>query len=280
LSIANITNLGENSGTFPLLDNNLQNSTYKTTNRRKQIWSTSQKNAFLRVKSGITVHKGERLRFLTLTSAPKMIRSLQETFDCMKTRIKNYTPNKIKKEGYVSKNKISFYYPNKNPFEKLKFEYIKIKTTEANGVLHILYFGDYIPYNLLCDLFSYYTGFAWDLDIRQVKTKPGSNKDRKKLAYYVMNQYVTGQTDQEGNSAYSGYSSSWNWIFKGFTKWYDQYRKDYRHLDYNERNEIINQFLIKKRWIPPPKQQLLDDYDPEGSFIETRNSWKGKLRNA
>jgi len=265
-------------GDFPLLDKSLENSTYKTFNRYKQVWSPSQRNAFLRVKSGIVRHQGKILRFLTLTSAPEMLRSLQKTFDCMKTAIKRYTPHRLYKEGYISKNKIKFYYPGKNPFDTLDFEYIKIKTTEGNGVYHIPYFGDFLPYNFLCDLYSYYTGFAWDLDIRRVGKTPRSNKDRKKLSYYVMNQYVVNQQDEQGISQYNGYSTSWNWIFRGFTKWYNQFRSDYQHLDYLDRDKLVNKFLLRKGWIPPPDQMLLDRWDTDQSMIKTKNDWNGDTK--
>ena len=256
---------------FPLLDNSQVNSTYRNNIRYKQPWTPSQRNAFLRVKCGITTHHDKRLRFLTLTSAPEMLRSLQNVFDCMKTAIKRYTPHRLYKEGYINKNGLRRFYPNKNLFEGLEFEYIKIKTTEGHGVLHIPYFGDYLPYNFLCDLFSYYSGFAWNLDIRQVGKTPNSNKDRKKLAHYVMNQYATvGQ-----GGAYDGYSTSWNWIFRGFSKWYHQFRCDYHHLDYLEFQDIVNNFLIRKKWIPPPNQILLDYWDSNDSFIKTNNDWIG-----
>ena len=175
----------------------------------------------------------------------------------MKTAIKRYTPYRLMKEGYITKNKIHRYYPNKNPFDQLKFDYIKIKTTEGNGVLHIPFYGDFLPYNFLCDLFSYYSGFAWDLDIRKIGKSPRSNEDRKKISYYVMNQYVTNQTDEYGNSSYNGYSTSWNWIFHGFTTWYNDFKDTHRHLDYFERDKILTNLLLYKKWIPPPYQIAL-----------------------
>jgi hypothetical protein len=259
----------------PLLDNNRENSTYKTFNGSKNVWTNSQRNAFVRVKCGITAHKGEILRFLTLTSAPEMLRPINSVFDCMKTMIRRYTPYRLYKENYINKNGLRHFYGNKNPDEGLKFDYIKIKTTEGNGVLHIPYFGDYLPFNFLCDIFSFYSGFAWDLDIRRVGGSPNSNKDRKKLSYYVMNQYVTNQKDKNGFSVYNGYNAGWHWVFRGFTNWYNQFKDNYRCLDYEDRNKVLNAFLIRKGWIPPPEQQFLDGWFSDNSLISTRNCWNG-----
>jgi len=257
-----------NSSEFPLLDNCQENSTYKTFNGSKQVWTGSQRKAFIRLKCGIRAHDGEVLRFLTLTSAPEMLRSIQDVFDCMKTAVKRYTPERLVREGYVSRNKLRKFYPNKNPCSSLKFEYIKIKTSEGNGVLHIPYYGDYLPYNFLCDLFSYYSGFAWDLDIRKVGKIRRSDRDRKKVSYYVINQYVTNQKDENGNSAYMGYSCSWNWIFRGFTAWYNEFRRTHWHLDYDERELLITNYLVNKNWIPPPVVSYLEDFGLENGYSQ------------
>ena len=255
---------------FSLLGVSQENCTYSRAKGLKQVWNSSQRNAFLRIKCGILAHNNEILRFMTLTSAEEMLRDINEVFRCMKTMIKRYTPYRLMKEGYIKKRNVRFYYPNKNPFSKLNFEYIKIKTSEGNGVLHIPFFGDYLPYNFLCDLFSYYSGFAWNIDIRKVRGKALSNRDKRKLSYYVMNQYVVNQSDENGESSYKGYSTSWNWIFRGFTKWYNEFKSTLRSFDYVERNKMLARFLLCKGWIPPPEQVLLDNWDVDDSFIKTR----------
>ena len=266
--------IGSSQTLVSLLDNSRENSTYKSFNGSKTVWTGSQRNCFRRVKCGIYRHHGEQLRFLTLTSASEMLRPIGDVFDCMKTMIRRYTPYRLKKEHYIDDNGLRYYYGNKNPFDSLVFDYLKIKTTEGNGVLHILFFGDYLPYNFLCDIFSYYSGFAWDLDIRRVGGKLKANKDKKKVSYYVMNQYVTSQKDANGYSAYNGYNAGWNWIFRGFTNWYNQFVNDYSDKDYLEREQILSYFLMNGKWKPPPIQIVLGVVEQNSRLI-----WDGGLYN-
>jgi hypothetical protein len=58
---------------------------------------------------------------------------------------------KLLQKGYITRNQVSGFYPGRNETDKLIFEYYMIETYEGNGVLHILYFGDYIPQQWLSD---------------------------------------------------------------------------------------------------------------------------------
>lgn len=94
----------------------------------------------------------------------------------------------------------------------MKFDYLKIETYEgANGVFHILYFGDYIPQKWLSDNWKDITETAYIVDIRAVRKGVYNSK---KLASYCVSQYCSGQ------SKFVRYSWSWGWCFRGFVKWF------------------------------------------------------------
>jgi hypothetical protein len=201
-----------------------------------------------------------------------MIRTLVKAFDCLKSRIRAYSPYKLYKEGYILKRNLSYYFPDRNYFRPLKFEYLKVKTKEGvSGTYHVLFYGDYLPYNFLVDLWIYYTGTAWDVDIR-IADKKKSRKDRISLAYYCVNQYVVNQ------NGYDRFSNSWNWCFRGFSSVYHEFLQGHKHLNYDERNYLWLNFLESKGWIPPPNQVLIDDWDINDSMIKTKNDYRGNMK--
>ena len=175
-----------------------------------KTWSKKQKRAYHRILSGLRVHKGELLRFLTLTTAEYMQRDLRSAWRVLKERIRRLTPLRLIKMGYIELKDVRKYYPNKSLNEPLKFEYLKVETDEGvAGVLHVLYFGDYIPQKWLSDAWKEITGTAYIVDIRACKDPV---KSPKRLARYCVAQYVSGQT------AFVRFSWSWGWVGKGFVK--------------------------------------------------------------
>ena len=65
------------------------------------------------------------------------------------------------------------------------FEYCKVRTSEGNGVLHVVYRGTYIEQKWLSDVWKELHG-AYVVDIRKVYG------EKKQLAYYLC-RYVTSQ---------------------------------------------------------------------------------------
>jgi hypothetical protein len=151
-------------------------------------WNRKQRRCFQRVITGLKVHKGQRLRFLTLTSS-----SISE-FENL-----NYNFKKLKQ-------RIRYHYKN--------FEYIKVKTQEANGVLHILFFGNYIPQKWLSNTWLELHQ-ASIVDIRACKSDV---RDARRLTNYVITQYVSGQD-------FERYSWSWGWAWRGFVKTWKAIKK-------------------------------------------------------
>jgi hypothetical protein len=263
---------GQISGQSLLDLNTTCNSTYDNCHSYKRYirrpWTNKQKSCYRRIKSGIARHKGENLRFLTLSSEKNMIRSLTQSLDCLKTLIRKYTPHRLYKEGYLTKPDMYYFYGRKNIFKPLNFQYLKVRTSEGKawGVFHILYFGSYLPYNFLSETWLYYTGTAWAVDIRATKKRTRGNQSVRKLSRYCINQYVINQFTETGESAFVNYSASLNWSVPHYSQNYQFYKQRLR-TKYNT-NGVWEYEEMEEKWLtycsqydhPPPRYTELEDY--------------------
>jgi len=139
-------------------------------------WGKKQKKCYHRIKSGIARHGGEILRFLTLTTSPQTDprHPLGYYFQLLVKRIRR----------------------------RWTFKYIKIETWEGVcGVLHILFYGDFIPHSWLSRQWSDIAG-APNVWIKKVS--PG------RAASYVVSQYCTDQ-----GTYFKAYSWCQDWLFRG-----------------------------------------------------------------
>ena len=175
----------------------------------KPQWSRKQKRAFVKAKMGERSHKGEDQRFMTLTSSDSAQEEIGIDFRVLTLRIRRLTPYKLYKKGYITEAQIRRYYPNKNLHAHLRFDYFRVRTNEGNGVLHILYYGDYIPQKWLSD--------SWDsihqspiVDIRVTKDS---------YIKYVVTQYCCTQSHFVSSSFGKG------WMFKGCMRIWDWARR-------------------------------------------------------
>lgn len=140
------------------------------------------------IKGSRFIHKGEILRFMTLTSIKDMSMSITKCFNILVKRIK-------RKYGY--------------------FEYLFVLTSEGvEGVLHILYYGSYIAHSWLSDNWKDITNGAFIVGLNIVK-----EVSSKKLFDYIVSQvnlfgYVAGQ------SKYIRCGYSKDFIYKGWKKDY------------------------------------------------------------
>jgi len=140
-----------------------------------------------------------------------MKRSQQQSFRALKERMKRTTIAKLYKNGYITKNQLSTHYSGKPFGYTLQFNYIKIKTEEGpQGVLHILYFGDFIPQSWIKETWVDLTGGCQSAFIRMCKYR---TYNEKRLARYCIDQYCAGQTE------YLRFSCSKDWVYPGFVKY-------------------------------------------------------------
>ncbi len=222
-------------GASPFLDTYGQKCTVKTTSalararapskvaRQRHKWTRADRRAYQRILSGINAHYGERLRFLTLTMPVDAKRPLSGGFRAFKERVKRMTIGRLVREGWVPREKVGRYYPGRKLGDKLRFNYFKRETSEGNGVLHILYFGDFIPHMWIRATWLELTG-AYEIDIRACKRDV---YNAKRLAKYVVEQYVAGQSKAVRSSW------SWWWVYPGFVSaWKGLVRFCSHHMRY------------------------------------------------
>lgn len=85
------------------------------------------------------------------------------------------------------------------------FEYIRIRTNEGNGVLHIVYAGTYIPQTWLSRNWKEIHNSPI-VDVRSASRTKG-------LGRYVVAQYLSDQ-----RCSFIRYSWSWGFVYRGFVK--------------------------------------------------------------
>jgi hypothetical protein len=99
---------------------------------------------------------------------------------------------------------------------RLGFEYWKLRTSEGNGVLHIVYSGPYIPVAWLKQTWNEIHGGSYIVYLQQLRGKS------KRVVNYLMGHYMTSHDDHR---IYSRMSWSWGWVFRGFAgAWRWMYR--------------------------------------------------------
>lgn len=186
------------------------------------MWSRKQKRCFQRVMCGFRRHGKKRLRFMTLTTAEGFVGNINECFSSLRQRIGKLTVNSLINAGYLSeKDAVRFYGKGFDFDAKFPFDYIKIHTKEGqHGVLHVLYFGKYIPQRWLSDRWNVITDGSYVVDIRQCRRRV---YNAFKLGCYVVAQYVVTQKDKVGHgSDYLRFNASADWCFKGFIRaWFN-----------------------------------------------------------
>jgi hypothetical protein len=99
-----------------------------------------------------------------------------------------------------------------------RIEYVKVCTSEGNGVIHCLFYvlsltgfalgfrAGFIPQRWLSDAWCSITGGSRIVDIRDLHIRFGLNR----LVHYLVSQYFSGQ------SGLDRLSYSMNWVFRGF----------------------------------------------------------------
>lgn len=153
----------------------------------------------MRAMAGLSKYMAlnKRLSFLTLTSSPDSDSSkFNAHFEVLRKRIERTADYFADCETYPRKYRIAI----EKPF---KMEYFKVRTSEGHGVFHCL---AYMPY-----ISQFCLKAAWDSIHRayEVAVKGCYNWDRR-VANYIISKYVAEQKH------FISFSSSQNWVFKGF----------------------------------------------------------------
>ena len=126
----------------------------------------------------------QRCSFLTLTSGRGFdVRRLCQCFQTLRKRVYHHW-------GFL-------------------MQYLSVRTSEGNGVLHVVFVGEYINSVWLSKTWSEIThGISKIIKIKEIRLDKKTHC--KSMARY-MTQYMAGQ------QKFQRFSRSWNWIFKGST---------------------------------------------------------------
>lgn len=198
--------------------------------------------------SGFIYHnsRGNSIRFITLTSSIGSA-DIQRHFRTLQKRIKRLTPLKLVQSGYINYNSLHYYYPNCKLGQHFDFEYLKVRTSEGNGVLHIVFKGEYIPFEWLCD--------QWDDIHNSPITDIKIVKKNKKMARYLVTQYMSGQ------DMFIRYSWSWGWVYRGFVGMWKFFIKYYHgnHIEMWNLHLTGHKLFFDEHVLKPP---------PNAGFVE------------
>lgn len=188
--------------------------------------------------SGVTHHEANRrrIRVITLTTSPRaraLGADLNADFQVLRKRIMRRWPG-------------------------AGFQYWKLRTSEGNGVLHILYVGPYIPQSWLSQNWDEVHN-SYIVYIQEFKRR------RKRLVSYLLSHYLPSHG---GRGLYTRMSWSWGWVFRGFASawayvwkhgdtmydaiytWNKLMRREDPYYYYKmKRGLLYEQTLLKKRGI-------------------------------
>jgi hypothetical protein len=158
---------------------------------RPSSWSPKARRWYQRVLSGVTHHQANRrqLRVITLTSS-----------NCAPPQ------DEINASWQVLRKRIMRKW-------SVKMEYWKLRTSEGNGVLHIIYSGPYIPQKWLSQNWS-------EIHNSPIVYIQKMRFRRKALVNYLMKHYLPAH---DHGGLYTRMSWSWGWVFRGFCgawKWF------------------------------------------------------------
>ena len=155
------------------------------------FWSKKQSSIYFQIKSGLRKAEIDNLR----------VRSMALSSPCL-LEIMNYQDY----DGYAIELQITkdLQVLRKRIYRDFGFiiDYIRLRTYEGEGVMHILFTGGFIPYEWLRKNWFEIHG-AWNVDIQDVSGK------KEDVARYFVHQYLVNQPGFVRTSKSDG------WIFKG-----------------------------------------------------------------
>lgn len=183
-----------------------------------------RRRAYHRLRTGLSHHYGQKMRFLTLTLKEGSPNDIHECFRILKERIRRLTPNKIRKqdiEGFFTIRRMIHYFGKMALWDKpIKFEYFSVNVSGERPHMHILYFGNWLPQAWLKKVWKEITG---DSDVVDIRTTKEGVHNEKSLANYILTQYALFQQGairfQMSNGwTWRGMVRDWKRAVKKFTK--------------------------------------------------------------
>jgi hypothetical protein len=239
-------------------------------------WLPKQKRAFQCITTGLKLaHKNnKKVRFLTLTTSELQKNNilydeykLNDSIRKLKQRIQRITVMELLKNNYIKSSDIRRYYSNQPLNKKFNFQYFRIRTNEGNGVAHILYKGNYIPYNWLVDnWFDLHN--SWNIDIKLIKNNV------KKTSRYLVSQYLSNQ-----GTSFVRSSQSWDWIKRNYRQeWYNFLNYCQNKYYYNP---VQKRYYRKNKYFNDNQTTLTDinEYNLKGISVNIFNEWYDYIYN-
>lgn len=218
---------------------------------------------FQRLVSGMYYHRKKQFRFLTLTSGQHSP-DIRLSWQHLVGRIRRLTGAALLQDGYLTGDDMNKY---GSLVDELKFEYFAVFTDEGLGVIHVIYAGDFIPFQWLQDTWiDIHT--AYGVNIQKVRNfkksavKKGSyhryrGKSGDKVYYpaglagYMLQQYLKGQ------SAIRWLSHSRGWVYPGFVDDWRKVKRATKGQDIAETVKVWHNWLDNRRLL----QHKLNDFE-------------------
>jgi len=212
-------------------------------------WTPKQKRCFSRLRL-VFLHnffyKKQKVRFLTLTSAP----GSPDVHDSFRKLIK----------------RLRYLYGS--------FEYFAVRTSEGYGVYHIVFTGCYVPKKVLRGMWYDIHG-AYMVNVQWVRGTPMN------VSRYLVNQYMSGQYGFERYSwswhlVFSGFVSCWRKLL--FLTGFDFRLADYFFMFgrlYLKQKRVIF-VVVKGKW-RCVNMKWRDLYGNDWFDIKDMESWREKI---
>jgi len=200
-------------------------------------WGPKARRWYQRLLSGVNHHTANRrrLRVITLTTSLEARAAgldINDSFQALRKRLLRRYP-------------------------VTGFEYWKLRTSEGNGVLHIIYSGPWIAQAWLSRIWQE-IHLSYRVWIQELRGKG------KRMTNYLIGHYLPAHDDYR---LYTRMSWSWGWVFRGFVgawkwtfrtsktflqalvSWNRLMRRDNPLLYYKmARGLLFTQTILQKRW--------------------------------
>lgn len=174
------------------------------------------------LKSGMIWNKNKPLCHLVLSSPPGA-RDITISFNHLRLEIGRLTVGYLKNNGLLTPYQVKRFYKDRSDDSPIQFEYLAMKTSEGNGVYHIIFAGDYLPVDWLHSNWTRIHGAGTgrtkriSIWIRYLRNQG----DYDRIQQYVMGHYLADQ------DKYVNHSQSRGWLFPGYRKYFKMFIREF-----------------------------------------------------